>query len=85
MFTVSIALDLLLIMFSHAQPSPTFAVICPIASLDRCEEVSEHKRREKILFRNGELTLLWPDVAARCRWGRGMVGQDGLRADADAW
>jgi hypothetical protein len=54
MFAVSIALDLLLIMLSHAQPSPTFAVICPIASLDRCEEVSEHKRREKVLFRNGE-------------------------------
>ncbi len=24
-------------------------------------------------------------VAARCRRGRGMGGQDGLRADADAW
>ncbi len=24
-------------------------------------------------------------VAARCRRGRGMGGQDGLRADADVW
>jgi hypothetical protein len=35
-------------------------------------------------FRNGELSLLCPGVAARCRRGRGMGGQDGLRADADA-
>jgi hypothetical protein len=31
---------------------------------------------KKNLFRNGELSLLWPDVAARCRRARGMGGQD---------
>ena len=38
---------------------------------------------KRILFRNGELSLPWPGVAARCWQGRGMGGQDGLRADAD--
>ncbi len=41
--------------------------------------------KQEILFRNGELSLLWPGVAARCRRGRGTGGEDGLRADADAW
>jgi hypothetical protein len=43
--------------------------------------------KSKILFHNGELNLLWlvsDSVAARCRRGRGMGGQDGLLADADA-
>ena len=39
----------------------------------------------KILFRNWELSLVWSVVAARCRWGLGMGGQGGLRANADAW
>ena len=39
----------------------------------------------KILFRNGELSHLWPGVAARCRRGRGMDGQYGILADVDAW
>jgi len=33
----------------------------------------------------GSLTFSRRAVVARCRRGRGMGGQDGLRADADAW
>ena len=43
--------------------------------------------KSKILFHNWELNLLWlvsDSVAASCRRGRGMGGQDGLLADADA-
>jgi hypothetical protein len=43
------------------------------------------RAENKILFRNGELSLLWSVVAARCRWGLVMVGQGSLRANADAW
>jgi hypothetical protein len=57
-----------------------------------CHHQSAHAHHQKfcsvmknILFLNGELSLLWPGVAARCRRGRGMGGQGGLRADADAW
>jgi hypothetical protein len=49
-------------------------------------QLSEAKKwqlsEEKILFRNGELNLLVPGSGCHRR-GRGMGGQDGLRADAD--
>jgi hypothetical protein len=38
-----------------------------------------------ILFLMGSWTFSRREVAARCRRGRDMGGQDGLRADADAW
>ena len=38
----------------------------------------------KILFRYGELIWLSPGGGGRCGRGRGMDGQDGLRAGADA-
>eukprot|EP00802_Teleaulax_amphioxeia_P011998 Tamp_12036.p3 GENE.Tamp_12036~~Tamp_12036.p3 ORF type:complete len:121 (-),score=7.95 Tamp_12036:837-1199(-) len=38
----------------------------------------------KILFRYGELIRLSPGGGGRCGRGRGMGGQDGLRAGADA-
>ena len=39
---------------------------------------------EKILFRYGELIRLSPGGGGRCGRERGMGGQDGLRAGADA-
>ena len=39
---------------------------------------------KKILFRYGDLTGLSPGGGGRCGRGRGMGGQDGLRAGADA-
>ena len=40
--------------------------------------------REEILFRYGELIRLSPGGGGRCGRERGMGGQDGLRAGADA-
>ena len=42
------------------------------------------RRYQKILFRYGDLTGLSPGGGGRCGRGRGMGGQDGLRAGADA-
>ena len=39
---------------------------------------------KKILFRYGDLIRLSPGRGGRCGRGRGMGGQDGLRAGADA-
>ena len=39
---------------------------------------------KKILFRYGELIRLSPGGGGRCGRERGMGGQDGLRAGADA-
>ena len=52
----------------------------------QCRSCREAKNwqlsEENILFRNGELNLLVPGSGCHRR-GRGMGGQDGLRADAD--
>ena len=40
--------------------------------------------KKKILFRYGELIRLSPGGGGRCGRERGMGGQDGLRAGADA-
>ena len=49
-----------------------------------CSQMNIYPEAEKILFRNGDLIRLSPGRGGRCGRGRGMGGQDGLRAGADA-
>ena len=56
------------------------------SSLDAASSSNSSSGRSsrKILFRYGELIRLSPGGGGRCGRGRGMGGQDGLRAGADA-